>query len=161
MGDKMNNRGFTTVELILTMVVVITIMATITSVTYTYRDKSRYEAIVTEITNYKNNITKIIYDDILDKDNKIVALKQDNINEKKFYLVDENDNYVKTLQIINENNKVGINYDGIDYLLTDTEYEDFNIYSSKSTDNTEFYKLDIYFKNKYLENKFKIHFVIS
>ena len=54
----MNNKGFTTVELILTMVLVITIMFSITSVTYVYRDRSKYEddPIFIEIINWlKNN----------------------------------------------------------------------------------------------------------
>ena len=48
----MNKNGFTTVELLLTMIFVITIMAIITSVTYTYQDRSKYEEKVTEVMNY-------------------------------------------------------------------------------------------------------------
>lgn len=54
----MNKQGFTTVELILTMVLVMIIMATITNVTYTYRDRSTYEELKTEVTDYKNTTTK-------------------------------------------------------------------------------------------------------
>ena len=56
----MNKKAFTTVEMILTILLVVVIMATITSVTLVYRDKSEYEENVTEIDNYKNTLTKII-----------------------------------------------------------------------------------------------------
>ena len=157
----MNKNGFTTVELILTMVLVITIMATITSVTYTYRDRSNYEQIVTEVNDYKNKVTKIIYDDILNKENGIVGLKQDSLNDKTFYFVDENDNNVKSLIIIDETNRVGISYDGIDYLIPNTSYEGYELYPAEFSEDNNIFGLDINFKNKYLEDKFKIHFVIS
>ena len=68
----MNKKAFTTVEMILTILLVVVIMATITSVTLVYRDKSEYEESVTEIENYKNTLTKIIYDDILYKDSFVL-----------------------------------------------------------------------------------------
>ena len=62
----MNKKGFTTVELILTMAIVIVIMGTISGVTYNYRDRSNAEEEITEVTNFKNSVTKTIYDDIFD-----------------------------------------------------------------------------------------------
>ena len=61
----MNKKGFTTIELLLTMLVVVVIMASITSVTYAYRDRSKYEETITETLETidlarKNNYKTII-----------------------------------------------------------------------------------------------------
>ena len=72
----MNKKGFTTIELVLTIVLVVIIMMTITSVTYTYRDRSNYEELITEVTNYKNTLTKIIYDDLLDETNLVTKIEE-------------------------------------------------------------------------------------
>lgn len=156
----MNKSGFTTVELILTMVLVITITATITTVTYTYRDQANHEEVVTDVETYKNTVTKIIYDDILNSSNKVVKLEHDTLDANKFYLVHE-DNSKTTLTIISTTNKVGINFDGIDYLISDTTYESYTMIPSDPSADTSIYSLDIFFKNNKLENNFKIHFAIS
>ena len=157
----MNNKGFTTVELILTLFIVITIMATISSVTYTYRDESNYEELVTEVIDFKNTVTKTIYDDILNKNYNIVKIIQDEDNDKKFYLVDSDNNNIKTLEIVIINNKVGINYDGIDYLIENTEFDGYTLYPIDNQEESDIYGLDIYFQHNYMEDRFKIHFIIS
>ena len=174
MGDKMNKKGFTTIELILTMVLVITIMASITSVTYTYRDRSKYEELVTEITNYKNIVTKIIYDDILDSTNR--AIRIETTSNSKIFKIVKADNTSIDLEIIDENvikdgkeiHKVGIKYDDIEYIIPGSEnsyitFEGTTLYPNDYPDkeDTGLYSLDILFSHQNLENNFKIHFVIS
>ena len=102
----MNKQGFTTVELILTMVLVMIIMATITNVTYTYRDRSTYEELKTEVTDYKNTTTKIIYDALLDTTDRVIRMEKISDLEYKFYT---ESNREKTLTILDESSKVGIN----------------------------------------------------
>ena len=176
----MNNKGFTTVELILTLSVVLIIMTTITSVTYTYRDRSLYEESETEIFNYKNTVTKIIYDDILDIKNingPITIIEQK--NENKYYLKN-NSNIYYILSIINEENKVGIQYETVKVTTnyeTNTTSETtesttkyiipgsndnlikFDKVDYKETDN--YYLLDIYFYQKSIDQRFKIHLIVS
>ena len=110
----MNKKAFTTVEMILTILLVVVIMATITSVTLVYRDKSEYEESVTEIENYKNTLTKIIYDDILDETNPVTGI----IENGNTYTLVRATNPI-TLEIINDpsNNKIGIKYDSVNYLV--------------------------------------------
>jgi len=171
----MNRKGFTTIELILTMMVVITIMVTITSVTYAYRDRSRYEEIVTEVKDYKNKLTKIIYDDILDSSNKVIGLEKDDTIEDLFYLVRLNGDKIP-LEVINENQKVGIKYNGVEYIIPSSNsslvnYEGTTIYPTdykiwtngieKEREDTVFYSLTITFSHRNLEKNFSIHFVIS
>ncbi len=154
----MNNKGFTTIELILTIVLVVVIMATITNVTYTYRDRSEYEKTLTEVTNYKNNLTKIIYDDILKGPNRVVGISKINNNSYRLYTTTTT---AKSFQIIDETSKVGINYDGVEYLVPGCEdglvtLETVSFYSANNI-----YKLDVVFRHRNLEELIKIHFVIS
>ena len=163
----MNNKGFTTVELILTMVLVITIMFSITSVTYVYRDRSKYEEVISEINDYKNTITKIIYDDILDNSNKVIGLEK--VNDKTFILKRRTTPDIN-LEIIDRNNdthEVGIKYNDIEYLIPGSAnslvtFEEARMYPNDYTDeeSTDLYSLDIIFSHKNIEEPFKIHFVI-
>lgn len=158
----MNNKAFTTVELVLTIVLVMIIMATITNVTYTYRDRSEYESLISEITTYKNTTTKILYDDILNPDNGDKVIKITKTDENHYELITKK-GISKTITIYDLDTKVGINYQGVDYIVPDSndalvEFVGVN-YKEDSTSNL--YMLDIIFNHHKLEDDFKIHLVIS
>ena len=161
----MNKKGFTTIELLLTMLVVVTIMVSITSVTYTYRDRSKYEETITEVTDYKNMVTKIIYDDILDNSNPVVKLTK--VDNKNFTLTRKNNTTID-LQIIDSTNKVGIMYDGMEYIIPDSNngliiFEGITMYPDDYPDRTDtgLYTLDIVFSHRDLEDQFKVHIAID
>ena len=155
----MNNKGFTTIELVLTIMIVLVIMATITSVTYTYRDRSIYEEKRSEATNYKNNITKIIYDDILNSNHKIVGIRECEESEICYAFIDNN-NSEYVLQIISKKDMVGIKYRDIDYWfpISNSEY-DYDASGLKIVD--DYYSLDIIFTSENLEEPYTLHFVVS
>ena len=160
----MNKQGFTTVELILTMVLVMIIMAT--NVTYTYRDRSTYEELKTEVTDYKNTTTKIIYDALLDTTDRVIRMEKISDLEYKFYT---ESNQEKTLTILDESSKVGINFQedttllGVDYLVPGS---DDSLVSFEGVDYQEdlennIYSLDIAFSHRNFEDFIRIHLVIS
>ena len=178
----MNKKGFTTVELILTLAIVIVIMTTIISVTFNYRDQGSYEQTITEINNYKNNLTKIIYDDILDireegeaSRGKVVKIEkldpEDNTKYKLITNIEENTYYL--LEIIDRNvtkngksvRELGIRYDGIEYIIPGSEnnfieyYNDTELQSGEGNDSN-IYLLDIHFYHKKISYKFKIHLLV-
>ena len=164
----MNKKGFTTVELILTMTLVIIIMATITSVTYVYRDKSKYEEISTDITNYKNTVTKIIYDDILDigsTNGKVNQLEK--VSDVSYNFITTT-NKIYNLKILNSGSEIGIEYDGIKYIVPGSndglvKYLGVSLYPNPDDGITDssIYSLDIYFSHKVLDKQFKIHLIVS
>ncbi len=161
----MNKKGFTTIELLLTMLVVVVIMASITSVTYTYRDRSKYEEIITEVTDYKNMVTKIIYDDIIDSSNPVVKLTK--VDSKNFTLTRKNNSTIN-LQILDNTNEKGITYNGIKYVIPDSSkgyitFEGTTLYPNDfpEREDTGLYSLDIVFSHRNLEDNFKIHFAID
>ena len=155
----MNKKGFTTVELVLTLVLVAIIMATITNTTFVYRDRSQYEDTKSEIINYKNTVTKIIYDDILDAINPIISITK--VSDNNYNLITNTEE--KSLIIINETKKIGINYDGVDYIVPDSEDElvEFIGVNYKEDTINNLYSLEIMFSHSNLEDTYKIRLVIT
>ena len=154
----MNKKAFTTVEMILTILLVVVIMATITSVTLVYRDKSEYEENVTEIENYKKNLTKIIYDDILDETNPVTGI----IENGNTYTLVRATNPI-TLEIINDpsNNKIGIKYDSVNYLVPGCDKGLVSFEGVDLTNTNGIYNMNINFSSRKYEKILTIHFVIS
>ena len=164
----MNKKGFTTVELILTMSVVIVIMSTITSVTYTYRDRSKHEEVITDVKNYKNSVTKIIYDDILDVgitgNGKVTKIEK--VNNTSYNLVATTNGTVKkyNLTILTSPTETGINYNGTKYIIPGSSSSLVSYIGSELKPNTgesDLYVLDIYFSHKNLDDQIRIHLVVS
>lgn len=155
----MNKKGFTTIEMILTMVLVIVIMITITEVVLTYRDQNNYQETLTSILNYKNNLTTIIYNDIIDE--KIIAINEIETNNK-YELVKENNEKIY-LTIIKENNKVGILYDDVFYQIEQSKNNLVRInqviYQKDSIN--KLYSLDINFSLTTIDQIFTIHLLVS
>ena len=153
----MNKKAFTTVEMILTILLVVVIMATITSVTLVYRDKSEYEENVTEIENYKNTLTKIIYDDILDETNPVTSI----IENGNTYTLVRATNPI-TLEIINDpsNNKIGIKYDSVNYLVPGCDKGLVSFEGVDLTNTNGIYNMNINFSSRKYEKNLTIHFVI-
>ena len=153
----MNKKAFTTVEMILTILLVVVIMATITSVTLIYRDKSEYEENVTEIENYKNTLTKIIYDDILDETNPVTGI----IENGNTYTLVRATNPI-TLEIINDpsNNKIGIKYDSVNYLVPGCDKGLVSFEGVDLTNTNGIYNMNINFSSRKYEKNLTIHFVV-
>ena len=153
----MNKKAFTTVEMILTILLVVVIMATITSVTLVYRDKSEYEESVTEIENYKNTLTKIIYDDILDETNPVTGI----IENGNTYTLVRATNPI-TLEIINDpsNNKIGIKYNSVNYLVPGCDKGLVSFEGVDLTNTNGIYNMNINFSSRKYEKMLTIHFII-
>ena len=154
----MNKKAFTTVEMILTILLVVVIMATITSVTLVYRDKSEYEESVTKIENYKNTLTKIIYDDILDETNPVTGI----IENGNTYTLVRATNPI-TLEIINDssNKKIGIKYDSVNYLVPGCDKGLVSFEGVDLTNTNGIYNMNINFSSRKYEKILTIHFIVS
>ena len=166
----MNKKGFTTVELILTMAIVSVLMITITSVTYVYQERTIYERNRNELIDYKNTVTKIIYDDILNIDgSSSPVIKLEKISEREYHFIKPNETYY-TLEIIDrENGEVGIKYgdgdEGVEYLVPGYKQKvvyisQIEMYPTTNTDSSV-YKLDIIFNHTGLNQQIKIHIIFS
>jgi len=66
MLNKINNKGFTTVEIVVSFALVVIILASMTAMVVNYRDKVTDEEVKTQLVDFKDTITKVVYDDIVD-----------------------------------------------------------------------------------------------
>lgn len=61
----MNRKGFTTIELIVSFVMVVVLLGSLIGFTITYRDKVEVEEVKSQLIDFKNTVTKAVYDDII------------------------------------------------------------------------------------------------
>lgn len=61
----MNNKGFTTVEVIVSFALVVIIMASMTTMLIAYRDSINIEETKTKMVEFKNTFTYMVYQDII------------------------------------------------------------------------------------------------
>ena len=158
----MNKKGFTTVELVLTIILVTTLMATITSVTLVYRDRADYEEAIAGVKDYKNTLTKIIYDDILDTSNPVTSITYDS-NDNTYTLVRKDNSITLKIINVNENDKkeVGIEYGGIKYLVPGSDKGLIEFQDVEFSNQDNIYTMNITFLSKQFDDPITIHFVVS
>ena len=128
-GDSMNNKGFTTVEVIVSFALVVIIMASMTTMLVAYRDSINIEETKTKIVEFKNSFTYMVYTDIVSfKINSIQPCK-DSANsfcvgflsdgELKTKLSLESD--VITSSSGDKQRRIYLNYNGIKMMLPDSD----------------------------------------
>ena len=142
----MNNKGFTTVEVIVSFALVVVIMASMTTMLVAYRDSINIEETKTKMIEFKNSFTYMVYTDI-------VSLKIDSIQPCKdstssFCVGFYSDNKLQTTLNLEpdevytslsgeKQRRIYLNYNGIRMMLPDS---DLNKYvkdnSGQETENT-------------------------
>lgn len=120
----MNNKGFSLIEVVLSFSLVVIILASLIVVVINYRDKSVDEEIKSSLLDFKNTITKIVYDDIVNgRYKKLGRCVNDNLCVN-FYDVDNNTYTLKVVKYDSDSGttKKGIylEYLGNKYLLPDS-----------------------------------------
>ncbi len=177
----LNKKGFTIAEVIVSFSLIAIILTSIISATLFYRDKMKNEEIVTQLLDFKNNITKIVYDDIINK--KIVRAENCLGTPNCVNLIDVNNNKYE-LKIrdfdtatLTNNEGAYLYYDDVQYMLPDSDlianryvYDnheeiirvcDFSGPIEISSYDDELYKIKIAFQHKYMDLDYDIIFIIS
>lgn len=104
----MNNKGFTITELIVTFVIVMSITLGLFAVVDNYRERQQKATYRKELNSYKNEIVKIIQDDVLYKGVK--KIEGINVNDESFNQginITFKDNLSKELKVNNSEIKYG------------------------------------------------------
>ncbi len=129
----MNKKGFTTVELIVSFVMVVILLSSLIGFTVTYRDRVKKEELMSQLYDFKNTITKTVYDDIISLNFKSMTYCVGLNNCVNF--VDENDasHVLKVENQCDTENKCGVYvvYDDVNFLLPDSN---LNTYSKENSD---------------------------
>lgn len=154
MIKKINNKGFTTVEVVVSFALVVVILASMTAMVVNYRDKVTDEEVKTQLIDFKNTITKVVYDDIVSGIYSSITSCGDKCI--KFSGSEEN-----KLEIKEESGTSGLpkgiyfEYKGIKYFLPDSDLNDYTvgeyvintseiIYNSDTTHNIYSAKIPIF-----------------
>ena len=168
----MNKKGFTIAEVIVSFSLVSVILASMVGSTIYYRDKVKEEEVVTQLIDFKNSITNVIYDDVLIHNDRKISNIERCIGTPNCVNFVVNQEIVHTLKIENDpaNQKKGVylSYDNKLYMLPDSDLGTgeervcdfvggFDIAHYEDTDN----KLDLYtvktsFKHKDLNKQYDI-----
>ena len=127
-----NNKGFTVVEVVLSFSLVVVILASLVSIVVNYRDRVTEEEIKTQLIDFKNTITKVVYDDIVDIDNVgYTSISECSSSDKCVNFVKEDGSEVPLNIIVQETSTSGIDrgiyfeYKGIKYFLPDSDLNDY------------------------------------
>lgn len=125
----MNKKGFTIVEVVIAFSILTVLVLALINFTVNYRGKVRDEELRTELIDYKNTITKIIYDDIIlggvTRVEKCPSEEDDNITCVNFF---DKNNVARPLLLVTVNSEANnlkkglyLSYNGSYYLLPDSE----------------------------------------
>lgn len=154
---KLNNKGFTVVELLVSFIFVFTMAFSMYELLFSYREKQNEESIKSQLIDYKNQVTLAIQNDIYEKKLKnIDYCTYGSTIKDKCIVLNFNDNTSKQLAI--ESGKREIN--GEDYPISyivygDLIYEspdaplldfksDYMLYITHASDNLEEKNVNIY-----------------
>ena len=121
----LNNKGFTIAEVLVSFSMITLILLSIIGSTVFYRNKLKEEEVKSQLLDFKNSITKIVYDDITSgKVNYVETC----LGVSNCLNLVGNDNSVHTLRIVEvlesseiEKRGVYLSYDGIKYMLPDSD----------------------------------------
>ena len=173
----MNKNGFTIAEVIVSFVLVSIILASMVGSTVYYRERVKEEEVVTQLIDFKNTITTLIYDDVLVHSNKKISRVEKCVGISNCVNFVANNDIAHTLRI--EYNPSGqkkgayLSYDGKLYMLPDSDLSDgdelvsdfvggFEIDHYEDTlHNIELYTLKTSFKHKDLDKQYDIMITLT
>lgn len=107
---KLNNKGITTIEILICFVLLAVISTSLYNTVSIYRNKQILEGEKEKIYTYKNLLTKEIQDDVIKK--RLIRANKDSYNKLTLTF---NDGTSANLVVDINGNK--ISYDGVDYPL--------------------------------------------
>ena len=144
----MNKKGFTTIELIVSFIMVVVILTSLIGFTTAYRGRVSTEEVKTQLIDYKNTILKVVYDDIVRYSVIRMAPCVGEDNCVNFIGQDGNiQSTLKTITVVNNNNPkengVYINYKGVDYKLPDSNLNKTYVEIEHDNNGNEVYQYNV------------------
>lgn len=109
---KLNNKGITTIEILICFILLAVISTSLYSTVSNYRNKQILESEKEKIYTYKNLLTKEIQDDIIKKGLAGVTYENQKKVELKF-----NDGSTKVIEVSTDASNLSIKYGDTDYPL--------------------------------------------
>lgn len=176
----MNKKGFTTVEVVISFALVVIILISITAIVVNYRDKVTNEQIMTQLFDYKNSLTKIVYDDIVIGEYQNIGRCTNDLFCVNF--IKKDGTLVPLKRIVVDNDTTGLKrgiyleYKGIKYMLPDSDlnqtvvsnnlnqdnyYSTINDFIITTDDNNNLYSVTIPIYHRVLDYKLNINLRVN
>ena len=168
----LNKKGFTIAEVVVSFGLISVILISMISSAMFYRDKLKSEEVVTQLLDFKNTVTTVVYDDIMEKEmvradtcigtmNCVVLTDKNGVDHiLKIYERETSSN--------DEKKGVYISYDETKYMLPDSDLGSGNDrvcdfvggFEVKSYDN-KLYKIKTSFVHKDMNLNYDLLFIID
>ena len=168
----LNKKGFTIAEVVMSFAMITVILTTIVGFTVRYRDRVREENIRNQLNDFKNTITKVVYDDIIS--GKIIRMDKCLVETNCINMYDAEGNIhvfaQEVVSVTTGSTKKGIyiNYDGTRYMLPDSDINEgsqhmcyFDEEFRLDSYGDKFYTLVISYKHLSFEESYKIYLTIN
>ena len=164
----MNKKGFTLAEVVVSFSILSIVLASVIVFTITYRDKVKEEEIRTQLIDFKNTVTKIVYDDIISGKLEKIEICEGQAQCVNFVESDGTEHLLKTEEVSTGTDKgLYIVYNGMRYLLPDSDLNRLanpmcwfnNDFDLKNYDNI--YRLKISFEHVGLNEQYEILIAID
>lgn len=165
----LNKKGFTIAEVVVSFSLISIILASMISSTMYYRDKVKEEEVKSQLVDFKNTITKTIYDDII---NKGITRAESCIGVSNCVNLYDRDNNPHDIRIVEYDSQdrrgVYLLYDGVRYMLPDSDLGsgndricDFVGGFDVSSYNNQIYKVKASYRHKDMNIHYDILIVIA
>ena len=164
----LNKKGFTIAEVIVSFSMISVVLASIVAFTVTYRDKLKNEEVVSQLLDFKDSITKIVYDDIVA--GKYVRIEKWISSSSCVNFIDTTNNAhtLEVVELTDSKKGVYLSYDGVKYMLPDSDIKEGSLYlcnfdgrfDLKNYDN-KIYTLKISFNHYGLNKAYDILLTVS
>lgn len=156
------------VEVVVSFSILSVVLTSVIVFTITYRDKVREEEARTQLIDFKNSITKIVYDDIVSGKLKRIEKCVGEAQCVNFVDGDDNTYPFKVTEVsTGENRGLYLNYNGARYFLPDSDLNKLgnpmcwftNDFELKTYD--DIYSLKVTFKHLTLDETYEILITIN
>ena len=126
----LNKKGFTIAEVLVSFSLISMILFSIISSTVFYRDKLKEEEVKSQLVDFKNTITKVIYDDILAERAVSVDRCIGISNCVQLIGKDGSVHLLRIEEVLNSTSNTVrgsyLNYDGVRYMLPDSDLSEID-----------------------------------
>ena len=151
--SKLNNKGFTAVELLVTFVILSFVVTGMFDVALNYKDKEQHESLKSSIMDYESKIQKVIQDDLIIDHLVSVKIPKNNTTDKlsaSFEINNSETNvkYITNLVIDLTSNKISYGKSGEEVTYSLPEIDNLTINKDKTSieklgDQGTFIKINI------------------
>lgn len=156
---KINNKGFSVVELLVSFILVTIIVTGMLTIAIQYERKATLSEVKLDMIKVKENVTRKVMEDIKNGDNKLIKIEDCSNDSEKCVNFTYSDNSTKRLEV-NANAKV-IKYNNELFNLASRSTMDINNSSILQNMGDNIYKISVPIHNLDIEGDYGLDITIN